>query len=101
MCLCTQTQSMGSKTIGIGEDVYDRLRARKREGESFTDLVNRLLEEATADWREGFGTLPRDEAEDLERAAEASREDLDTGLSRRQEEALDELAKASHRGQGR
>ncbi len=35
---------MGSKTISITEDAYHRLRARKRRGESFTDVVLRLTE---------------------------------------------------------
>ncbi|NUE02312.1 hypothetical protein HUB97_07390 [Halorubraceae archaeon YAN] len=39
----------GTKTIGVKEDVYDRLKARKRDGESFTDLVDRLLDEAQTD----------------------------------------------------
>ena len=51
---------MGTKTIGLREDVYDRLKAQKREGESFTDVVDRLIEESAADWRAGFGTLDDD-----------------------------------------
>lgn len=35
---------MGSKTISITEEAYYRLRARKRRGESFTDVVLRLTE---------------------------------------------------------
>ncbi len=35
---------MGSKTISITEDAYHRLRARKRRGESFTDVILRLTE---------------------------------------------------------
>ncbi len=53
---------MGTKTIGLREDVYDRLKARKREDESFTDLVDRLIDETTVDWRETFGSLSVDEA---------------------------------------
>ncbi len=48
---------MATKTIGVREDVYERLKARKREDESFTDLMNRLLDETTVEWREGFGTI--------------------------------------------
>lgn len=33
---------MGTKTISLTEDAYDRLKDHKREGESFTDVVNRL-----------------------------------------------------------
>ena len=59
---------MGIKTIGLRGDVYERLKARKRDDKSFTDLVNRLLDEEQADWREGFGTLDTAEVEELERA---------------------------------
>ncbi|WP_220132497.1 antitoxin VapB family protein [Natronomonas sp. LN261] len=43
---------MGTKTIGLREEVYERLKPRKREG---------------------FGTLPDSAAEALEDAASASR----------------------------
>lgn len=83
---------MGTKTIGLRDDVYERLKARKREDESFTDLVNRLLDETRADWREGFGTLDADEAEELEQAVETSRKQTSAGLAERQREALEELS---------
>jgi predicted CopG family antitoxin len=35
---------MGTKTISLSEDAYDRLKRRKREGESF-NVVNRLAGE--------------------------------------------------------
>jgi len=82
---------MGTKTIGIREEVYERLAARKRDGESFTDLVNRLLDETTTDWRDGFGTLDADAAE-LERAVERSRDRAGEGLGDRQQRALEALA---------
>lgn len=82
---------MGTKTIGIREDVYERLRDRKRDDESFTDLVDRLLEESTPDWREGFGTLPETDAEDLEGLVLESRSGLNEGLSTRQDEAIAQL----------
>lgn len=82
---------MGTKTIGIREDVYERLKARKREDESFTDLVDRILDDATADWREGFGTLPEGDADELERIVTDSRDRTGEGLSARQREALNEL----------
>jgi predicted CopG family antitoxin len=60
---------MGTKTIDIREEVYERLKAQKRGDESFTDTVERLLEETKPDWREGFGTLSTVEAEKVERVA--------------------------------
>ncbi|MFC6905811.1 antitoxin VapB family protein [Halalkalicoccus tibetensis] len=83
---------MGTKTIGIREEVYERLKARKREDESFTDLMNRILDDTTVDWREGFGTLSEGEADELEQIVEDSRDQTSDGLSARQQEALDEFA---------
>lgn len=37
---------MASKNITITEDAYDRLKALKRDDESFSDLVVRLTESA-------------------------------------------------------
>lgn len=83
---------MGTKTIGVKKEVYERLKARKRENESFTDLMNRILDETQAEWHEGFGTLDPAEAEELEQVAEASRNMMDTGLVARQQAALEELS---------
>lgn len=83
---------MGTKTIGLREDVYERLKARKNADESFTELVDRLLDEATVEWRAGFGTLEADEADALERAVELSRRQTSDGLADRQRDVLEELA---------
>lgn len=83
---------MGTKTIGLRDDVYERLKARKREDESFSDLVDRLLDETTTDWRQGFGALPDQDADSLEQLVEESRDQMGQGLSARQQEALGELA---------
>ena len=52
---------MGTKTISLSDDAYERLSAAKRDGESFSDVVRRLapgiqltdyvgaLDEATGD----------------------------------------------------
>ena len=83
---------MGTKTIGVREKVYERLKARKRDDESFTDLMDRLLDESKGDWREGFGTLGEDDAAELEELVEQSRERLNEGLAARQQNALRELS---------
>ncbi len=83
---------MRTKTIGLREDVYERLKARKREDESFTDLVDRLIDEATVDWRETFGSLPEEEAVALERAAAQSRTATSEGLGDRGERAVEAFA---------
>jgi len=87
--MCIQT--MGTKTIGIREEVYERLKARKRGDESFTDLMDRMLDETTVDWREGFGTLSQSEADELEQIVEDSRSQTSRGLSARQQEVISEL----------
>ena len=83
---------MGTKTIGIREEVYERLKARKREGESFTDVVDRLIEESATDWRAGFGTLDDDAATELERAAERSRAGTGADATDRQDAAIETLS---------
>ncbi|MFB6176278.1 MAG: antitoxin VapB family protein [Halobaculum sp.] len=85
---------MGTKTIGVREEAYERLKARKRDDESFTDLVNRLLDESTTDWRDGFGTLDAESADELERVVERSRAQTGAGLTERQRDALDALSDA-------
>jgi len=63
-----------SETIGVETEVYERLEARKRPNESFTDLLDRLMNETTTSWREGFGTISEDVAEEVLPAAEDARE---------------------------
>lgn len=83
---------MGTKTIGLREDVYERLKARKREGESFTDLMDRLMDETKPDWRDEFGTLSGEDGDELEEIVRESRKATGEGLSDRQAEALEELS---------
>jgi predicted CopG family antitoxin len=80
---------MGTKTIGLREDVYERLRARKRDGESFTDLVDRLLDESNADWRETFGSLSGTDVDDLEAVVDRSRTTTSQGHAGRQREVTE------------
>lgn len=47
---------MGTKTIRVREDVYERLKARKRPDESFSDLLDRLTDRDTQ-FERGFGAL--------------------------------------------
>lgn len=89
---------MGTKTIGVKEEVYERLKARKRDDESFTDFMNRLLDETKGDWREEFGTLDTDDAEELEQLVAQSRDRLNEGLVTRQQKTLEELSDAGDEG---
>lgn len=55
---------MGTKTISLADDAYERLRAEKRENESFSDVVRRLTEGVRLE--EYHGALDDDTADDLE-----------------------------------
>lgn len=39
---------MGTKNLAIREDVYRKLSEAKREGESFSDVIERLIEKKTS-----------------------------------------------------
>jgi predicted CopG family antitoxin len=47
---------MTLRKISLREEVYERLRSHKREGESFSDVIERLTECESDVWA-GYGTL--------------------------------------------
>ena len=51
---------MASKNISIRDDVYKLLKDAKREEESFSDVIERLLKKDKVDLSEYFGTLKDD-----------------------------------------
>ena len=62
---------MGSKTISIPDDVYEDLQDERREGESFGDAIDRLLERRRlADF---WGAWDDDTADRARAAIDASR----------------------------
>ncbi|WP_336363013.1 antitoxin VapB family protein [Halalkalicoccus salilacus] len=74
---------MGTKTIGLDDEAYERLKAQKRDDESFSDTVKRITEEVSADWRRSFGRYA-EEGERFEQAVVDSRERSNVGLVKRQ-----------------
>jgi predicted CopG family antitoxin len=54
---------MGTKTIRLDDEAYERLASRKREGESFSDVVKRVAGERSL--LEIAGILSEEEAETM------------------------------------
>ncbi len=80
---------MGTKTISLAEDAYERLKRHKREGESFSDVVRRLTGEVRLS--EYFGRLDDETAEDLESVLAARREAREATHRDRVDRLADEL----------
>lgn len=62
---------MATKTISLDEEAYERLKARKKNGESFSEVVKRLAGERS--WKEVTGILEPKEADELEHAIKEGR----------------------------
>ena len=76
---------MASKTISLEQSAYERLLAAKREGESFSDVVNRLTRGNEPSLLDLVGLVPPERAEQL-------RADI-TEMRRQQAEIADERAR--------
>lgn len=76
---------MGTKSITITEEAYERLRAHKRPDESFTDVINRLAG-SEDDPLKGFGLL----AGEIDRDGyDRRREEFDEAFARRRRDLED------------
>ena len=74
-----------SKSIQLSEEAYERLAARKRDGETFSEVVLRLAGERSL--LDIAGILDDEEAVGLREAVEERRERRRSGL----EETADEM----------
>lgn len=72
---------MATTTISLTEDAYENLKALKREGESFSDVVLRLTG-GQRDKMKGFGAWAD---ADLREAVEGFREEFDRDFEERQD----------------
>lgn len=70
---------MGTKTIRLDEEAYDRLESRKREGESFSDVVKRLAGERSLKEVAGIWA---DDVDDVRAAIEEQRAEREDELDR-------------------
>lgn len=70
---------MGTKTVSLSDNAYERLAAEKREGESFSDVVCRLTE--GVDLSEFHGVLSDETADEIEEHVSESRASHAEGLS--------------------
>ncbi|MCX2819085.1 antitoxin VapB family protein [Haladaptatus sp. F3-133] len=63
---------MGTKTVRLDEDVYERVRSRKRDDETFSEAIDRLT--GGSSLLDLEGTLSDEEADEVREAIEESRE---------------------------
>ena len=71
---------MGTKSLTITDEAYNRLKEHKREEESFTDAILRLTGNER-DVMKGFGMMS--DVEGFREAVEQTRDDLDSDLRER------------------
>lgn len=75
-----------TKTISLSDDAYEKLRARKHEGESFSDVVDRLAGERPLLDVVGTGS----EGDGVREAITEARENLESTTERIVDELTDE-----------
>ena len=78
---------MGTKTISLADDAYERLKAEKRDGESFSDVVRRLTSGVAL--TEFHGVLSEETADDLTAAIDDRRSRHAGQRERRRERLTD------------
>lgn len=61
---------MTSKNISVRKDIYDRLKSERRPGESFADVIDRLLSKEVPPLTKYAGVISEETAERMEKAME-------------------------------
>lgn len=81
-----------SKTIALEESTYNRLKARKREGETFNDVIDRLAGErslleivGTGEPGDGFAEAVEEASASLDRGADTVTRQLNNDSEDREE----------------
>ena len=75
---------MGSKTISLKEETYNRLERAKGDDESFSDAIDRLLGTEEQPLEGLVGILTDEQAERLRERSQAFRADVDERLTHRE-----------------
>lgn len=86
---------MGTKTISLTEEAYNRLKAAKKEGESFSDVVNRISPGVRLE--DYWGVLDEGAADELREAVEDGRARRRTERSVRRDRIASELSRNDER----
>lgn len=88
--ICTYLQ-MGTNTISLDDEAYELLEAEKREDESFSDTIKRVVSEVATDWDHSIGKYSGEQADEFEDAVHKSSEATNQGIAHRQREVADLL----------
>jgi len=75
---------MASKTISLKEETYERLRREKSDYESFSDVIDRFLDEEDHPLYELVGLADDDEVARIRAASRSFRDDVDERLDTEQ-----------------
>ena len=67
---------MATKTVSLRETAYEKLKSLKQEGESFSDVVERISDENEQDLEQFSGAFP--EIGEVEEELMAEREEFKT-----------------------
>lgn len=83
---------MGTKTVRLDEDVYERIRAHKRDDETFSEVISRLVNDWTlVDYDTGRSEDEIQRHRDaIEASEQAGIEDTEEALERMSVEPRDE-----------
>jgi len=89
---------MGTKTISLTEEAYDKLRAAKKEGESFSDVVERIAPGVRLE--EYWGALDDETAADLREVVETTRREWTTDDGEREDRIVSDLGSEARSSDG-